>query len=57
LVRAQGRVLHFLLRSLAIDDSKISIRSADEVWMEGFASSLSGEYCRHELYRGDFMSR
>src|SRR5438093_12293927 len=51
----EGFHLHFLLRGLTLDGSQISIRSTDEVRMEGTASIVAREHSRHELRRGDLM--
>src|SRR5205085_6600395 len=55
LVRAQDFSFHFCLCSLALDNSEVSIRSADEIRVEDFASARPGKHSRDELHRGGFM--
>src|SRR5262249_51720958 len=55
LVRREDFLFHFLLRSAAIDDPEISIRSAHEIRLEGSASIVAGEHYRYQFDRGHLM--
>src|SRR5215471_12341281 len=55
LVRVEGFGPDLLLLSLAIHDSKVSLRSADEVRLEGFAPTGAGKRPRDQLDCGYFM--
>ena len=46
---------HLRLRPGAIDGSADSLRPADAVRLEGFASARAGEHSGHQLRGGDFM--
>src|SRR5215475_282137 len=54
-VRREGIGTDFLLLSLAIHDSKVSLRSADEVRLEGFTFTGAGKCPRDQLDCGYLM--